>query len=280
MRKLLAFCLMLVLLVSLAACGSKEKNDDSEDDGGSSDIVSTGDTDATSGGETDSEKTVTVSTPYADLKVPASFEGKVDNKVSTKDPYTVTFFAADDDTELFSVIFNGEGDILLGTIIGEDENTVVHISYAELNKDDKNFDTYSQYQEQADTIVNHLKNDYEFVINHIVEHEDDTTFDIKTDFATLKYPARWKDKVTVDVTEEVVGFSWKDVKLFDISLIKTENGLLLGKYREIPLYLVTYDLKKGKMSEDTFAELNMMQEDYSVILNHLIEDPNFVLNSN
>ena len=273
MKRLSTFILIAMLLVSLAACGSKNES-------GASDTAATDHSAVSTEPATDAEKTLTVSTPYADLKIPASFEGKVDNKVSSKDPYTVSFFTADSGTELFSVIFNGEGDILLGTIIGDEENTVVYMDYAELNKKDKNYESCVLYQEQADMITNQLKKDYEFVLNRVVEREDDAVYDIKTDVITLKYPARWKDKVDVKVTKEAAEFSCGDTKLFDIAFEKRKNSLPLGEYKGTSLYLVIYELKKGKMSEKDFAELNLMQEDYSVILNNLIKDPDFALADN
>lgn len=254
----------LIIVFSLAACGSSTQ-DKSTKDSASAD---------------EAEKTITVSTPYADLKIPASFEGKVNNKVTSKDPYTVTFSAADTGTELFSVVFNEARGVLLGTIVGEKENTVVYIDYAQLDPKDANYETYAIYQEDANSIVNNLNNDYEFVVNNVIERGDETTFDIKTGVVTLKYPARWKDKVNVDVTDEAASFSSGATKLFDISFVKTDNGYLLGNYKETPVYLVMYELTKGELSEEEFAELNLMQEDYLVVVNNLAKDPNFTAAQN
>lgn len=281
MKKLFALLIALMLLVSLAACGDAEKDNDSDSESATEAVAADG-SEASASTATEAEKTITVSTPFADLKVPASYEGKVENKVTSEDPYTVTFSVKDDGTELYSVVFNGKGDILLGTIVGKKENTVIYMNTRTLNSKDKNYELYLSYQDGSSVIVNNLKKDYEFVMNAVVKYEDQDseTFDIKTDTVTLKYPAKWKDKVKVDVTKDAVKFSCGDTKLFDISFAKTKDGFLIGKYKDTSLYLVTYELKKGKMSEDDFAELNLMQEDYSVVLDHLIEDEDFVLAKN
>lgn len=265
MKKIFIVLLALVLVLSFAACGEDDtKKSDPKDGTTLAQTVEEGDL-------------LVVSTPYADLKLPASYEGKVTNKVTSEDPYTVTFSTVEGDTELFSIIFNGEGDVLMGTLIGEKENTVIYISYADLDPEDQNYEANVLYQEDADTIVNHLKTDYDFMINQIVLYEDDETFDIQTNVTTLKYPAQWKDKVTVDVSDDAVRFSYGDNKLFDLSFVETEDGFLIGKYQDTPIYLVNYELTQGDMTELEFTELNLMQEDNSVILTHLVEDPNFVL---
>ena len=264
MKKILIVILALVLVLSFAACGEDDTKNDPKD--GTIAIL-----------ESDDSETKVISTPYADLKYPSVFDGKVTNKVTSEDPYTVAFSTVDDDTLLFSVIFNGEGDALLGTIIGEKENTVVYMNLPELDKDSENYDTNIQLQEKNSVIITNLQNDYEFILNSAVEHEDNTTFDIQTNVTTLKYPAQWKDKVTVDVSDDAVRFSYGDIKLFDLSFVETEDGFLIGKYQDTPIYLVNYELTQGDMTELEFTELNLMQEDYSVILNHLVEDPNFVL---
>ena len=263
MKKTAAVLMAFILILSLAACSTVEKEKDEQVSGEPS-------------SETD-ENTITVKTPYADLKIPASFDGKVENEVTSKNPYTVTFSSAEDGTELFSVVFNGDGDVLLGTIIGEKENTVVYMNLPELNKKDKNYELYAQLQEKSYVITTYLKEDYEFLLNVAQEREDNATFDIKTDIVTLQYPTRWKDKVTIDVSADNVAFSCGDTKLFDISFVKTDDGFLLGKYKETPIYLITYELKSDKFSEEEFAQLNEMQEDYSVILDNLVDDSDFVL---
>lgn len=268
MKKMIAFCLALVLSAFLVACDGSESSGKSSAD----EVVST----ATS--EAESEMTVIISTPYADLKVPALYSAEVKSSVTSDDPYTVTF-SSSEGTELFSFVFNGEGDSLIGTIVGKEDNTVIYLNTAEFNKKDENYEANIQLQDLSGEIITQLKKDYDLILNVAEEREDDTTFDIKTDVVTLKYPARWKDKVTVTVTEDAAAFSFGDTKLFDVAFVKSDGAFLIGEYQDTPVYLMFYELEKGKLSEEQFAEVNMMQEDHSVILDHLKEESDFVFSS-
>jgi len=269
MKRILIVLFVLILAVSVAACSANDTQNTETQNAETQNTVPA--TQATPAETEEPEELMTVSTPFADLKVPASFEGKVSDKVTSEDPYTVSFFTEDGE-ELFAVVFNGEGDILLGTLIGENENTVIYMNFAELDKTDENYEAKALYQEQAGLIVNYLKQDYEFVTNGVIEREDSATFDIETKVGVIKYPERWKDKVTIDVADDAVRFSSGDVKLFDISFVKTENGYPVGKYKDKDVYLVIYELEKGEKSEEDFAALNLMQEDYSVALDSLMKD--------
>ena len=52
------------------------------------------------------EKVLKITTPYADLCLPETFDGVVANKVISKEPYTVSFYVIADKTELFSLVFH------------------------------------------------------------------------------------------------------------------------------------------------------------------------------
>lgn len=249
MKKIMILLLSALLALALCACGAEKAEDsaDAEENPGS------------------------LSTPFAELSLPEEFEDNVESEVTSEDPYTISFKAKDDGTELFSLVFGGDGEdgILMGTLPGEDENTVVYMQIPELEEKDKNYDSHASYQEGVNTIMDGLAKDNGLVIDQIVEKEDDSTFDIKTSVVTMKYPAKWQDKVTVKVGKEKVKFSNGDTPLFEL-VFKKCDGFLLGTYDGTPIYIVDY-----KVDNDEQAA---MQEDVNVILQYLMEDKKFKIN--
>ncbi|MBR6051869.1 MAG: hypothetical protein IKP68_11815, partial [Clostridia bacterium] len=83
---------------------------------------------------------------------------------------------------------------------------------------------------------------------------------------TMKYPAKWKDKVTVTVTSDRVAFVNNGTPLFDL-VFSDEEGYLLGTYSGTPISIVDYHV--------TTDEQVAMQKDVNVILGFLFNDPNF-----
>lgn len=251
MKNKTVIALLLILAVFLSSCGSMQNQTANET-------------------ENSEESYLTISTPYADICVPEVFDGNVINEVTNEEPYTLVFKAKKDGTELFTLIFDGVGDLLMGTLIGESENTVIYMNIPALNNEDENYDTYCGYQEAVNTIMNHLAEDYTFLIDEIVESEDTTTFDIETSVVTLKYPNKWRDKVQVDVSDKGVKFSNDGMPLFDIYFAACEDGYLLGTYKDTPIYIVDYSVETDEQAA--------MQEDINVILQYLMEDSNFIIN--
>ena len=114
-----------------------------------------------------------IKTPYAEICVPKSFENNVKNTVTKESPYTVAFTSVKDDTQLFEVVFNGKGSVLMGTIVGDEGNTVLYMNVPALKKDSPNFNENLAYQQGVNTITNHLQEDYDFRVNEeVVEKED------------------------------------------------------------------------------------------------------------
>lgn len=257
MKKYFVTILVLICALALCACGADTaKPDGSETPDVQEELPQ------------EEEKVVTITTPYADICVPENFEGNVIHEVVSEEPYTLTF-KANDGTELFTLVFNGTGDILMGTLVGEAENTVLYMNIPELDKDSENYAEYCTYQEAVNTIMSRLVKDYTFHINELVEVEDTSTTDIKAADIPLKYPAKWKDKVQTEVTAGGVKFSNNGTPLFD--LVFTEcDGYLLGTYKDTPIYIVDYPVETDEQAA--------MQEDVNVILQYLMEDPNFTIN--
>ena len=207
--------------------------------------------------------TYEIKTKYAVLKYPEKWKDSVKVSVSEKEPYTVSFSA--DKQPLFTYVFNGtEGD-LLGTIIRDDGNVVVRIKTGKLDKKAKKYDDYAAMQEDLNVILQNLAKDYKFVYEE-VESNDDSVYEIKTDFATLYYPQRWKDKVTVKTDKNQVQFSSGKTPLFTLSF-GGNDGILLGTYDGKELRMIDYPLDDKEMAN--------MQEDVNVILEYLRKDEKF-----
>lgn len=215
------------------------------------------------------EAFVTISTPFAELKAPASFQNHVTNTVESEDPYTVCFKSAEDDTVLFRIIFNGEGGDLLGTLIGENENTVIYVDMPALDNENEHYEEYFTYQDGLSTIVDNLKQDYELVLNQIIAHEDTSTFAIHTSLTDLYYPAKWQESVQIETSDDGVKFSNNGALLFELRFAECD-GYLLGTYNETPIYIIEHEISGQEQAD--------MVDDVNVILEHLAEDPNFTIN--
>ena len=257
MKKYLVVIMAALCMIAMCACGGNTNAHEGP--------VSPDTQEPTSQAE---ETVITINTPYADICVPETFEGNVTNEVVSEDPYTLAFKATDG-TALFTLVFNGTGDVLMGTLLGETENTVIYMNIPELDKENENYDVYCGYQEAVNTIMNRLAKDYTFHINEIIEPEDHSTIDINTSVTTLKYPAKWKDAVQTEVTEDGVKFSNNGTPLFDLMFSECD-GYLLGTYKDTPIYIVDHPVETDEQSA--------MQQDVNVILQYLMDDPNFTIN--
>ena len=196
------------------------------------------------------------------LKYPEKWKDKVTVTVSDNKAAFVC-----GDVPLFDLLANSDEGYVLGTVCA-DEYTVLSVVSYDI-ADTENADLFAM-QEDMNVILQNLMTDYEFVVGEAVEKIDDSTVDIETSVTTLKYPARWKDTVTANVTENGVSFVNYGTSLFD--LVFTEcDGFLLGTYNDTPIYIVDYPVYSDEQAA--------MQEDVNVILQHLMEDPNFIINA-
>lgn len=250
MKRFLSVIVLVFVFLSLFACGAKTEMSSSNGsgvEGGSEEVA-----------------TYVIKTPYCDLKYAEKWQDKVNTEVVKEEPYTLSF-SAKDGTKLFDLIFNGNEGTPLGTITG-DEYTAIHIND---NVDIKEGE-YLAMREDINVILQHLMADYDFAPGEILEKEDNTVFAIKTKIGDLYYPNKWKEKVTIDVSDEKVSFSCKGIMLFDLVFAECE-GYLLGTYDSTPIYIVD-----GTDAEED--EMMAMHEDVNVILQYLMEDPKFVIN--
>ena len=286
MKKVIAITLVLLCAFLLSACGANPAGDQTTaavptletlaGDGSVTDpaILTEPDgmeTSEEAGAPTESkpegEDFVTISTPYADLRLPASFDKAVSHEETGNEPYVITFKSRTDETELFSIIFNGTGEYLVGTLMGEEKNTVVHANTNDLDQNDQNYESNLFYQEQLYLILGYLAEDYNLVPEEAIDDEDPMDFEIQTSLVTLYYPSRWKEKVEIEVLDNGVKFSAAGTPLFDL-MFEECDGYLLGTYQETPIYMVEYPVE----TEEQAA----MQAGVNTILQHLSEDPNFM----
>lgn len=288
MKKTIIFTLALLCAFLLSACGANPAGDQTTaavptletlaGDGSVTDpaILTEPDgmeTSEEAGAPTESkpegEDFVTISTPYADLRLPASFDKAVSHEETGNEPYVITFKSRTDETELFSIIFNGTGEYLVGTLMGEEKNTVIHANTNDLDQNDQNYESNLFYQEQLYLILGYLAEDYNLVPEEAIDDEDPTDFEIQTSLVTLYYPSRWKEKVEIEVLDNGVKFSAAGTPLFDL-MFEECDGYMLGSYEGTPIYMVEYPVE----TEEQAA----MQAGVNTILQHLTEDPSFTIN--
>lgn len=252
MKKTLFIISVLIILTCLFGCGKSETGTPHDT------TESVNVQDETTAAETEIEGTFDIETQYAVLKYPLKWKDSVDVVVSDD---KVTF--SSNGTYLFDIVYNSSEGTLLGTLITDDYNVYVNVVDTDLEDE-----TFCEMQEDINVILHNLIEDYNFIAGEKVIRADELTFKIETPVVTLKYPKRWENKVTVVVTDNSVSVSNALGNLFDLNFYECD-GVLLGYYNNVPIYVVDYEVDDVMSSE--------MIEDINVIFSHLQEDPNFVL---
>ena len=212
-------------------------------------------------------------TKYCDLKYPSQWADAVQVVIDESAAYTVTF-AMNDGTPIFDLIFNGYTGYVLGTLLGEAENTIVRMNDHTMDKSDSRYEEFCAMVEDVNVILENLGKDYSFVMGQEIRKEDDSTFEIKTRLCSMQYPAKWKEQADIAVSDDAVRFSCGEYKLFDL-LFGNEEGYLLGTYDGETVSIVSYDIDASAMNEEMYRQLCAMQEDVNVILQYLMEDAAF-----
>lgn len=239
----LAVCLVLMMLFS--ACAKPQPADGSAEG-------------AAPEQQTDDSAAMVIEVAGLELKYPQKWEGKVD--VATE-AHQATFSCGD--SRLFDLYFNKTevGDVL-GTVCGDTNTVITYVLYP-LEGDNAEL---VQMQEDVNYILDHLAEDYDFVSGAAEEVVEPDVFDIETSVVTLKYPLKWKDKVTIEVSDGKVCFSNEGTPLFDLVFSEGE-GYLLGSYNGTPIYLVEYPVSTEEQIQ--------MKDDVNVILDYLSMDEAF-----
>lgn len=218
-----------------------------------------------------SKDLTTIETSVCDLKFPSKWEKTVDVDVLDQKTETVRFSM--DGVSIFDISF-GNGDTLLGTLKKGEETTDVYVLLYELDKKDKNYETYAKVQDDVNVITENLAKDYEFKAGAPLLEDNGETFEIKTSLCPMRYPKRWEDRVTIKAEEKQVSFSCDDTPLFTL-YFGGDKGELLGKYDGTELRLYTDKLDSEKLTAKQITEYGAMQEDVNVILQGLYDDKKF-----
>lgn len=283
MKKFFAIVAVLMITVlMITGC-----SDDSSKDGNSrGDTLSTTAATAAANDKPVNVKetnTFTIKTKYGDLKYPEQWKDKIKTVISEEEPYTVAFMLKDGKAKIFALHFGGGEGYLLGTLEKDGKQVEVFVDDAELDPKSKNYDMYCEMQEDVNVILQNLINDYGFNAgtgqSSTPSKQEDTesgnkTYEINTSLATLNYPVKWKDKVTVKDEDNIVAFYSGDVELFEFRL-GGEEGFSVGTYMGKDLRLVTFSFDKYKDNKERFEELCAMQEDANIIITSLAKDSNF-----
>lgn len=101
-------------------------------------------------------------------------------------------------------------------------------------------------------------------------------FEIEANGFTLKYPAKWKDAVNVEVSDNKVSFSYDDIALFDL-IFGESNEYLLGTYDDSEIHLRAYDIDPESVTEEQYDNICAMQDDVNVLIKCLQNDVGFKL---
>ena len=106
---------------------------------------------------------------------------------------------------------------------------------------------------------------------NVSSENENNTFVIEAAGLKLQYPLRWQEQVSIDVDTNTATFSFENEKLFTLFFNCPDKGNVLGTVcgdKNIVITILDYDV-----SNDNAVS---MQEDVNVILQHLIEDYDFV----
>ena len=267
MKKTLSVITTVALAAALlASCGGKDENKDSAKQTESA-LETQIATESSEAPETDVETEAVEGTfeiPFAGLVL--KYPEKWKDAVTTEEGDDGSLVFSTNGAPLFTLFANGD-HIVLGTVKGE-KYTVLSLDFAQIDDGDE---SAAAMQEDINVIISHLSEDYDFAMGAVLEQEDDTTFAIETGVTTFYYPAKWQDRVKVDVSDAQVSFSADGVALFELVFSETDDGYPIGTYDGTPIYVVDHPVEG-----DEYAE---MQDAMNVILQHLLEDEKFVVAS-
>lgn len=269
-KQIIYLAAAMLSLAVIAGCSEKDDADSVTDP----DTETVQDSNADSTTESDDGLTV-YNTKYCELKYPDMYSDKVKVSVDDGDTYTVSF-AMSDGTPVFDLLFGGKEGYVLGTLTGEDENTVIRIKDYDMDKSDSRYDDFCAMVEDVNIIIENLVKDNSFAVGEEIVKEDNSVFEIETRLVTMLYPEKWKDKVNIEVSDDFVKFTAEGTKLFDL-LFGSDEGYLLGTYNGVSISIVSYDIDKSEFDDEMYYELCVMQEDVNVILQELMKDEAFKL---
>lgn len=102
---------------------------------------------------------------------------------------------------------------------------------------------------------------------------------VNTAAGDFYFPAKWKNDAEAKVDDNGLKMYYKDVCLFELSF--TDNkGTNIGKYNGKDIYVSSFEVKKGKMTDSEYNKALAIQDDINFMLKRLEESPDFQKSAN
>ncbi len=248
------------------------------------------------------EETFPIETPFAVLRYPTRWQEAV---LTSCEDGRVLFSAAvsSGPVSLFELRFGVEGGYLLGYLDTEEGALPVYIESFSFGADllsEEEYERCCAMSEDVNVLISHLIDEYGLSMDRPSgpdgsgeesgesggesfeesgeESYEPGLFEIETPFAVLKYPARWKEALTLTQTGEdpyALLFSCGPIRLFTLTFCE-EAGYYLGSFRSngvtVPLYITSYSFDEETLSAEDYERCCIMSEDVNVLLEQLRAD--------
>lgn len=215
-----------------------------------------------------------IETPYCNIELPEELRGKVKWSVYSESPYILKFTAKKDNTDLFALLFGKKTEDVLGTLHLEDEEITIYAKFNNLNRDSQKYEEYVGYQMKLGLIIDQLSQNYNFIPGEEIDNVKEEVFEIPTNLVTLKYPSKWKGVVNIEASASGVVFAYKGAKIFELRFVECD-GVLIGKYRGTPVYILSYEVEEEYFTEDELNTINGISRDVNVIIEYLEQNEEF-----
>lgn len=256
MKKITAFLITIVLIVSLTACDSGAN--DKEKDADISDIYE-------------------IETEVGAIHYPTKWKDQVRTE-STDKGISFYGFSGDHEEQLLFTLEFGEGD---GELVGTLNNTDVYVVEGKLSFDD------SWLEDEKNEIID-MQEDINVIIDTdlkpvevaIPTEEPVETYTIDSAVGELMFPVKWKDNIRTESTENSISFygtvDGKDEQLLFTIEFGTSDGGKVCTVEGTDVYIVEGKLEFDKTWTDAERlELIDMQEAVNVIIDGLSEQDGY-----
>ena len=146
MKWIASVMVFLFIAAMLVSCGGKDGADSSP----SSAFSDTAETAEDSSGPVETDRVdgalKIIGTPYCDICIPAEYDNLIATRIDNRDPYTLVFYDAEDETDLFTLLFGEKTNISVGKTTRDGVETEVFAEFAKLDENAENYDRHLEYQ--------------------------------------------------------------------------------------------------------------------------------------
>jgi hypothetical protein len=236
---------------------------------------------------------IVISTPYADMFFPGEWEDNIrieqikhDDSTYTVECYGLPGNAAD--VHLFDVVFGKTDENVIGLLTAKNgmEVTVGIVLYP-VESIDSNNKNMQIIQEGVNYLMEKLQlRDYEAESEEsdresAAEEQNEDDFIVQTPYAVLKYPMKWKEKISVEVIDADVysvqffgTVNQTKKHLFTVILGNIEQGSIgkihgfAGEEINVSIEISEIDVS-SEMSDEMQNELYAMQDDMNYLISQL-----------